>query len=294
MAACLLILVTSTLLFNAGLAQICLKGEDGGPEITRPTPQMSFEVEANILHFNYTLHVFEYLDFINNLARVDVHSSLGEVNTTIMNYNKAEVSHIMTSADGKKSCFAIPLARESSQLTRRLFGTEIINGTAHVVTILQTIGGFSPGFNNWTYIGTEMVRGIPCYRWQSCHNTSSEGRFVNFTMDLYFTQPNWSSRPRQVLTQFIVNGTVTESNGSTRQLNNIYSFLNFKYGLPDDDDLFRVPPGQPCQGRQIGKKLPPLPNDYYSVLYENVNPLLSTISYFKVICIHLLIICNFR
>jgi len=156
MAACLLGFVTSTLLFNAGLAQVCLKGEDGGPEVPRLTPQISFEVEANILYFNYTLHIFEYNDNINNVARVDVYSSLGDVNTTIINYNKAEVSHIMTSADGKKSCFAIPLARESSQVARRLFGTEIINGTAHVAKTIHFILGFSPGFNR-TYIGTEMV-----------------------------------------------------------------------------------------------------------------------------------------
>ena len=286
MAACLLVLVTSTLLFNAGFAQVCLEFEDVGSRIPRTPPQFSTEIEANILHFNYTLHAFEYIDNINNLARVDVHSSLGEVNITIINYNKAEVSHITTSANGKKSCFAIPLARESSRLSRRLFGTDIINGTAHVATSRNYIFEILvAGNGTGGYIGTELVRGIPCYRVQSCYYTSSEGRLANYSVDLYFTQPNWSSRPRQVPVQFIVNGTVTESNGSTRQMNNIYSYINFQYGLPDDN-VFRVPPGQPCQGRQIGKKLPPLPKDYYSVLYENVNPLLSTISYFKVICTH--------
>jgi len=284
MAACLFGLVFSTLLFNAGLAQFCLDGEDDGPALPRAPPQFSTEIEANILHFNYTLHVVEYYDWINNRGRIDTYSSLGEVNTTLVDYNKLEVSHIMTTADGNKSCFAAPLAADSSRFARRVFGTQFDNGTAHVVTSSQFIGIIA-GLNR-TYIGIEMVRGIPCHRWQSC-NITEDGR-ANYTIDIFFTQADWS-RPSQVPIQIIVNGTVTEGNGSNstiRQVNNVYSYINFQYG-PASDDVFRVPPGQPCLGRQIGKKLPPLPDDYYSAVYETINPEFSTISYFKVTCIYL-------
>lgn len=288
MAACLFGLVASILLFSTGLAQVCLTKSGDGPTLPTFPDQFSTEIEANVFHFNFTLHVTEYYDSINNRGRIDTYSSLGEVNTTLVNYNTLEVSHIMTSADGNKNCFAAPLAANSSRFARRLFGTQLDNDTAHVVTASQFLR-FGEEFNE-TYIGIELVRGIPCHRWQSCNIT--EGGLANYTIDYFFTQTNWSRNPNMIPVQIIVNGTRTEGNGSNstvHQVYNVYSFINFQSGEADDD-LFRVPPGQPCLGRITGKPIPPLPDDYYSVLYESINLQEAIISYFKVFILSY--ICN--
>lgn len=270
------------LLATAGLAQICLpKGNDTGPPLPTFPNQFSTEIEANILHLNRTLRITEYYDNINNRGRIDTYSSHG-TSTTLVNYNTLEVSHITTSVDGSKSCFAAPLAANSSRFARLLFGAQFDNGTARVVTTSQFLR-FGAEFNE-TYIGIEMVRGIPCHRWQSC-NVSEDGR-ANYTIDYFFTQSNWSYYPSMIPVQIIVNGTRPDNRTAVdspiHQVYNVYSFINFQSG-PADDDVFRVPPGQPCKGRIIGKPLPPLPDDYYSILYETIDQADSIISYFKVI-----------
>ena len=85
--------------------------------------------------------------------------------------------------------------------------------------------------------------------------------------------------------QVIVNGTRPDNTSNPSSLihrvYNVYSFINFQPG-PSDDDLFRVPPGLPCQGRISDKKIPPLPEDYYSVVYETIDQQNNVISYHKV------------
>ena len=282
MVAALFGIVISALLLRNGLAQICLEPGDPGPPLPAFPDQFSTEIEANILHLNLTLRVTEYYDNINNRGRIDSYSPVGMgMNTTLVNYNTLQVSHIMTSADGSKSCLAAPLAANSSRFARRLFGTQFENGTAHVVTTSQFLR-FGAEFNE-TYVGPEMVRGIPCHRWQSCNFT--EGGLVNYTIDYFFTVSNWSYYPSMIPVQIIVNGTRPDNrsldDSPIHSVYNVYSFINFRPG-PADDDVFRVPPGQPCMGRIIGKPPPPLPDDYYSVIYETVDKQRLIINYFKV------------
>ena len=285
MAVTLFGIVISALLLRIGFAQICLQRAPD-PGNGQPLPvfpdQFSTEIEANILHLNLTLRVTEYYDNINNRGRIDSYSPVGlEMNTTLVNYNTLEVSHIRTSADGNKSCLAAPLSANSSRFARRLFGAQFDNGTAHVVTTSQFLR-FGEEFNE-TYIGMEMVRGIPCHRWQSCNVT--EGGRANYTIDYFFTVSNWSYYPNMIPVQIIVNGTrpdnFSQDDSPIHSVYNVYSFINFRPG-PADDDVFRVPPGQPCMGRIIGKSLPPLPDDYYSVGYEFVDRQNLGIRYFKV------------
>ena len=268
---------------STGFAQTCLPSSEDGPPLPAFPNQFSTEIEANILHSNLTLRVTEYYDTVNNRGRIDSYSAFG-VNTTLVDYNKLEVSHIMTSADGSKSCFAAPLAADSSQFARRRFGTQFNNGTAHVVTSSQFLR-FGEEFNE-TYLGIYMARGIPCHRWQSC-NVSDDGN-ISYTIDYYFTQSNWSYYPDMLPVQVIVNGTrpdnTSNPNGPTHEVYNVYSFINFRPG-PSDDDLFRVPPGLPCQGRKSDKKIPPLPDDYYSVVYETIDQQNKVIKYYKVTCV---------
>ena len=281
-------LVTSAVFVSTGFAQNCLSRNEEGPALPMFPDQFSTEIEANIVHSNLTLSVTDYYDNINNRGRIDTYSPFG-TNTTLVNYNTLEVSHIMTSADGSTSCFAAPLASNSSRFARRLFGAQFDNGTAHIVTTSQFLL-FGAEFNE-TYIGMEMVRGIPCHRWQSC-NTSADGR-TSYTIDYFFTQSNWSNYPNMIPVQVIVNGTRPDNDTADspiHQVLNVYSFINFRPG-PADDDLFRVPPGQPCKGRITGKSLPPLPQDYYSALYESIDQQTSVISYFKVTYI---IICTWN
>lgn len=280
MAATLFGILISALLLRISFAQICQPpGPDTGPPLPVFPDQFSTEIEANILHLNLTLRVTEYYDNINNRGRIDSYAPVGlEMNTTLVNYNTLEVSHIRTSADGSKSCLAAPLSANSSRFARRLFGAQFDNGTAHVVTTSQFLR-FGEEFDE-TYIGIEMVRGILCHRWQSCNFT--EGGRANYTIDYYFTVSNWSYYPNMIPVQIILNGTRPDnSTQGIHSVYNVYSFINFRPG-PADDDVFRVPPGQPCMGRIIGKALPPLPDDYYSVVYEAVDRQNLRISYFKV------------
>ena len=277
----LLGLLSCTVLLSTGLAQTCLLMGEEGPTLPIFPDQFSTDIEANILHQNLTLRVTVYYDSINNRGRIDSYSAYG-VNTTLVNYNKQEVSHITTSTDdSKRSCFAASLAANSSQFARCLFGAHFESGTAHVVTTSQFLR-FGEEFNE-TYIGIEMARGIPCHRWQSC-NISEDGR-IRYTIDYYFTQSNWSYYPIMLPVQVILNGTrpdnFSDPSSSTHRVYNVYSFINFQPG-PSDDDLFRVPPGLPCQGRISDKPIPPLPDDYYSALYEVIHPRNNAIYYLKV------------
>lgn len=253
------------------LAQECLNGTDNsGPDLPSFPSQFSVEIEANIQHLNLTSHVTEYYDSIKQRGRIEVYSEFSS-NVTIVNYDTMEVSHIMTFNDSKR-CFAAPLSSNSSRYVRFLFGAQFANGTAHITTPSQFLR-FGEQFNE-TYIGKEMVRGIPCHRWQSC-NTSG-----NYTIDYYFTQTDWN--PSMIPVQVVVNGTRFDSiTGRMHRVFNVYSFGNFRPG-PADDDLFRVPPGQPCLGRITGKSLPDLPEDYYSALYEVTYSSYSVIVYFRV------------
>ena len=244
--------------------------------------QFSTEIEANIRYLNLTLRVTEYYDSINNRGRIDSYSSFGVgMNTTLVDYDTMEVSHIVTSADGSKSCFAASLAANSSRFARSLFGAQFDNGTAHIVTSAEFLG-FGADLNR-TYLGVDIVRGIPCHRWQSCNITA--GSRTNYTIDYFFTVNNWNYYPSMIPVQIVVNGTrpdnSTDDESPIHQVYNVYSFINFRPG-PADDDVFRVPPGLPCMGRITGKALPPLPNDYYSITYESIDQHSSRIMYFKV------------
>ena len=257
------------------LAQECLNGAADGPQLPTFPNQFSVEIEANILHFNLTRHVTEYYDNVKDRGRIETYSEFSN-NVTLVDYNKMEVSHIMTINDSK-SCFAASLNANSSRFARLLFGAQFENGTAHIVTPSQFLG-LGEAFN-WTYIGMDLVRGIPCHRWQRCN--MSEGSLINYTVDYYFTPMEWS--PTMIPVQIVVNGTRPSniSEGTIHQVFNVYSFVNFRPG-PADDDLFRVLPGQPCLGRVNAKALPPLPDDYYSALYEITYSTLSVITYIRV------------
>lgn len=255
--------------------QECLGGggTEDGPQLPTFPNQFSAEIEANVLHLNLTLHVTEYYDNINERGRVETYSQFSN-NVTLVNYGTMEVSHIAT-INGSKSCTAAPLSANSSRFARRLFGASFVNGTAHIGAPSQFLR-FGEEFNE-TYIGMEMVRGVPCHRWQSCN--VSEGSLTNYTVDYYFTQVDWT--PSMVPFQIVLNGTRPNNDGTVHQVFNVYSFVNFRPG-PADDDLFRVPPGQPCLGRVASKVLPLLPEDYYSALYEVTYSTFSIITYVRV------------
>ena len=273
------VVIAVFVLIGAGRAQDCLTSMNDGPSLPTFPDQFSVDIEANIIHLNFTLHVTEYYDNINQRGRFESYSSFGS-NVTFVNYDMMEVSHITTGADGQKSCMATPLASNSSRFARFLFGAQFDNGTAHIISTTQFLM-FGAEFNE-TYIGIETVRGVPCHRWQSCNVTTGSQR--NYTIDYYFTQTNWSYNPVMIPFQVVINGTRPDRNvtdGSIHEVYNVYSFVNFRPG-PADDELFRVPPGLPCLGRQTGKPLPPLPQDYYTVLYETANPMSNVILYLRV------------
>ena len=208
-------------LLESGCAQDCLSCMNDGPSLPTFPDQFSSEIEANIMHLNLTLHVTEFYDNIDQRGRIESYSAFGS-NVTFVNYDTMEVSHIITGADGQKSCVAAPLYANLSRFARFLFGAQFANGAAHIVQTTHFLM-FGAEFNE-TYIEIETVRGVPCHRWQSCNvNTGSQR---NYTIDYYFTQTNWNYNPVMIPFQVVINSTHPDKNttdGSIHEVYNVYS-----------------------------------------------------------------------
>lgn len=274
------------LLFVSGCvqAQKCFEGIKHGPQLPTLPDQFSVGIEVNLLHLDLTVHVTQYYDSISNRGRVEVHSRSGSM-IILLNFNALEVSYITTIGRNKK-CFASSLNSHPSQSTDSAHDYKLPFDTLPLaaeltaqITAATEFMKFGKEFNE-TYIGIETVRGIPCHRWHSCN--VSEDFHTLYTIDQYFTMSNWSGNPSMMPTQIVINGTWPDSNAPNSTIHkvyNVYSFFNFRPG-PADDDLFRVPPGQPCLGRMTGKPLPSLPEDYFTALYETTFS--GTITYTRV------------
>jgi len=257
------VLVVLVVFVDAGHTQECLTGIEGGPPWPTFPNQLSADVEVVIVHLNLTVHVTEYFDSIKSRGRFESYSKFGS-NVMLFNSDAKEILHIVAETEGRKKCRATPLTTESPHFP-------------------PLIGGHFMMFRaKQAYIGMEIVDGVLCYRWQVCN--ISIGDEKNYNIDYYFTQNNWTFNPVFVPFQVVINSTqfsTDTSDGPIHQEHLVYSYVNFRSG-PVDDELFHVPPGLSCFGKDASKPLPPLPKDYFTLLYEFGDPINKEILYYRV------------
>jgi len=133
--------------------------------------------------------------------------------------------------------------------------------------------------SNATWLGIEVVRGIPCNRWQTC--TVLENN--SYTLDYYFATENWDFALGNGATpvQVILNALMVR-NGVVESLNHIYSFVSFDTGPRSvPDEAFTVPFGLICSGRTPGIPIPSLP-EYFSATIEGVQKTAQRVLVYKV------------
>lgn len=260
------------------LLAICLAHAQQQPPFPANLPsQFASEIEANILNRGYTLQVTEYYDFPNDRSRID----------TIRNGTRHVVIHdfsnqIVYNANlDRQTCRASRTTDAGFNPFRVING----NGEAHLI-------GISDFFNlgkryHDRYIGTAMVRGILCDQYMGFYTNTSDGVFVNYTMQWYFAKrENWTMPMGSVMPDTaipvrldlvgITNRTggpppgvprppgFNVTNTGPRTFHHVYDFVNFRIGplAQLTGELFNPPPLIYCSGVPVTKDLPPIPDQF--------------------------------
>ena len=252
------------------------------PAVPQLPSQFSSTVQAVILdnpHYGGAreLSVREYFDEPGNRGRLE-YAYNGSSGYVIYDYDDKELFFI-----DSEGC-TVEETTEDNILLQRTFGFRVQDGAPHIGTVSQY---FETDQGNFTFMGTEDLRGIPCNHWQSC--TISPNR--SYTLDYYFSTTDadvWRSAyandPVPVMITLQGNREDTDSNGSiiVRSVRNTYIFTDFNSG-PDSvpDSVFEVPRGLVCKGRFPGMPLPSLPN-YFTAFFEDVHEDDRTVSIYKV------------
>ena len=247
---------------------------DYSPSPDPPLPslpdQFSTTIEANLIQWNQSFLATEYYDDPGNRGRIEfVDSDSGQKIMAIFDYDLGEV-FLIPDRVRNASC-GVQLLGEGPPpaLVNETFGIIRINGSVHIgsVSNLFDLGADQP---TRYYDEVEMVRGIPCNHWQTCHVLDNN----SYTLDYYFASTDdWTyvyEGDTAVLVQIILTGTRVGDDGDLRTLNHIYSFVDF-YSGPDavPDSAFAVPTGLPCLGRISGKELPQV-GSFYSAYVETI------------------------
>lgn len=248
-------------------------------EVTKPIPplpnQFSVTVEASIPTMSLEISIREYYD--GNRGRLEL-SRYGNFGYVIYDYDMREAFLLPdTSSQPVEECVVRRLASkgELDRSTQRLNYSWIVdNGTVHVRTMADV---FSSSYVA-VYMGSEVVRGIPCDRWQACFRVN-QGMYIT---DYYFSNDtSWTSAYGEdpVPVQVILNGT-----DGTREFLGIYTIIGFNAG-PDavPDDVFNVPLGVSCKGRTPGQAIPLLPK-FFSTYIESVDEETQTVYVGRVSC----------
>ncbi|XP_029642184.1 uncharacterized protein LOC115216761 isoform X2 [Octopus sinensis] len=125
------------------------------------------------------------------------------------------------------------------------------------------------------YMGTETIRGIPCYHWKSCQEWSVFSAKMN--VHWYFAVDNYWSTAQSSNYHIPVRCDV---DGIARftAFHHIYDFFHFRSGLPDDPTIFETPDGVYCPNRKITKQLPsvPLTMSFYTEIVTESFPVVAT------------------
>jgi len=240
--------------------------------------QFSFVVEANLLQ--RTSNIKEYVDEVGNRGRLELSSTNFGANTIvgIFNYSNREI-FLIPDVNTSDACAVKPIANLSAPSQAPSVGFQDVNGAIQIGTVSRFFQ-LLRNTTNATWLGVEVVRGIPCNCWQTCTAMQSS----SYTLDYYFATENWDFALGDGPTPVQVVLTVADSRGSLRHT---YSFVSFKTGPRSvPDEVFTVPIGLICTGRTPGPPTPPFP-DYFSMSLEVVLSTRRSVVVYKVsYCTH--------
>lgn len=279
-----LFLVMLPYLVSGQLVQICdpddfVPNPDSPPLPDIPNQFVS-TIEGNLLSRSQTFVIKEYYDQVGDRGRIEIAAN-GTQTTGIFDYNLGEI-FVMTNRDGEEDCNVYEISANSQFFLGRVFGFSEVNGTVHIgspAAFLEMIRENSTSI----YRGTDMIRGVPVQRWESCVTLPNNSYVVNY----YFgAQSNWTFSGGQldmsvmIPVEFNLNASFINRFGIDNAYN-IYSFVNFQSG-PDSvpDDVFQVPTGVACKGRLPGQAVPTLAGTFFArieILTEYMgNPVLAS------------------
>jgi hypothetical protein len=282
-SALLLVAVTSIITAYGQLEPICTSSapDPNDPPLPQLPDQYSLTIEANLVERNMTVTATEYFDSIGNRGRIEFTRN-GMKTTSIVDYNLREAFVFPNPFTGDDCTVSlVNPSGSNSPVVRFLFGVVPgANGTVHIG---------SPSFffglgnaTNFTHLGMEDIRGVPCHHWQTCTNRPN----ASYTLDYYFTSSDlWTSANPNAndLTPVLITLTgsiVNRTTGEVYSTEHYYSIVGFNSG-PDSipDDVFNVPLDLICKGRLPGQPLPTFTN-VYSVTSEfltSLSPIVTTI-----------------
>ena len=267
-----------------GVDPVCNLVDFGSTPPDPPLPelpqQFSALIEGNLGHRKQTINLREYFDEIGNRGRIEIAGTNenGTFETIgIFDYDDAEIFLIPDRFGDEMSECGVRLIAEPTRFLNQTFGFQMVNGSVHIGSVLgffQLVGDANP-----IYLEPEIVRGIPCDHWQTCHVLVNN----SYTLDYYFSAENWTDAYSDgpVPVQIRLKGSRLDQNG-VLMINHTYNFVAFNSG-PDSvpDEVFVVPTGLACRGRIPGIPLPVLP-PYFSMFLEAVTPDTQTVQFFRV------------
>jgi len=203
------------------------------PSIPLPNFPMQFSavIEANLGQLNNTWNVREYFDEVGNRGRFEITMPFGSTTVGIFDYDDGEIFRISGGDTCEVSLIADPSTRRFFAQTPIFGFQDGVNGSVHIGTVRDF---FLQRNTNATYLGVEIVRGIPCNHWQTC--TVLENN--SYTLDYYFATENWDfalgDGPTPV--QVVLNALIARS-WVIESINHIYSFVSYDTGprsVPDN------------------------------------------------------------
>ena len=278
-----LVLAILPYLVSGQLGQICnpenFSPKPDDPPLPSVPNQFVSTIEANLVSRSLSIVVKEYYDQVADRGRIEVDAN-GSKTTGIFDYNLGEI-FFLTNRNGG-DCTVYEISPTSRFFFTRFFGFSEVNGTIHIgspAAFLEMIHDNS----STIYQGTDIIRGIPVHRWQSCYSVPNN----SYTIDYYFSsQSNWTFGEQlnmsvMIPVQFNLNASFVTPFGTIDNAYNVYSFVNFQSG-PNSvpDDVFQVPTGLACKDRSPGKPVPTLAGTFFArieTLTEyNGNPVLVT------------------
>ncbi|GFO33384.1 hypothetical protein PoB_005988900 [Plakobranchus ocellatus] len=229
--------------------------------------QYSLRVEANIIQKRWTTEVEEHYDSINQRASLAV-SFNGSTIYSIFNFKSGERYDIYPNG----TCLASAAEIDYYGLVKMVGPKQ----TRPALSTINEVFKFGQGFNQ-TYVGKNTVRGIPVNHWTSCREWQQWG--ARFQLDFYFADPDFISASGgvEIPVRIILNGSANnvgmshEALEGRHRFEHVYDFVSVRPGAPKNEEVFQVPMGVICQGRQDTKPMPELP-DRFEMSTEMVVP----------------------
>ncbi|CAL1542968.1 unnamed protein product [Lymnaea stagnalis] len=218
--------------------------------------QYSMKVEANIVQKNWTTEVEEHYDAHKSRASLSLTFN-GSTTVSIFDYTIGEKYNIYPNG----TC-------QTDVPTFDVYGYTKMGKLSHpALATVYEVFHFGTGFNQ-TYIGKEVVRGIPVDHWTSCQEWPDVG--AKFQLDYYFSDPDYTMAGgvTQVPVRAVLNGSANNLNADMKKLTgthhftHIYDFTSFRAGPVLNEDVFRIPPGVVCRGKVNSKAMPSLPPEF--------------------------------